>query len=150
MSAAPALTYDYRVCEPLSAEEIKRLRQSFGLSQYLFARLLHVSKKTVEKWEQGSNPVKGGDAVLLSLLMEDRALAKKLLVIRAHNMVVPTKMAFFAEPEEKQAGDYPQDFDSRYLDQSIEVFQKRAATSKTSIFDSFLPVKEYKTNGYRA
>ncbi|QQS49467.1 MAG: helix-turn-helix domain-containing protein [Acidobacteriota bacterium] len=39
--------------EPLSREEIIRLREQFNCSQAVFARLLNVSVKTLQAWEQG-------------------------------------------------------------------------------------------------
>lgn len=39
--------------EPLSQEEIIKLREQFNCSQAVFARLLNVSVKTLQAWEQG-------------------------------------------------------------------------------------------------
>jgi putative transcriptional regulator len=39
--------------EPLSQEEIIKLREQFNCSQVVFARLLNVSVKTLQAWEQG-------------------------------------------------------------------------------------------------
>jgi len=39
--------------KPRSKANITRLRRRFGYSQTMFARLLNVSPKTVQSWEQG-------------------------------------------------------------------------------------------------
>jgi putative transcriptional regulator len=36
-----------------SAKKVIRLRESTGMSQVIFARLLNVSPKTIQSWEQG-------------------------------------------------------------------------------------------------
>lgn len=36
-----------------SPEEIRELRESFGVSQGVFAALMNVSVSTIQKWEQG-------------------------------------------------------------------------------------------------
>lgn len=38
---------------PLSANDVKRIRQSLNYPQYLFAKFLNVSPRTVEAWESG-------------------------------------------------------------------------------------------------
>lgn len=39
--------------QPLSRQEIIKLREQFNCSQVVFARLLNVSVKTLQAWEQG-------------------------------------------------------------------------------------------------
>lgn len=81
----------------VDAAFVKNLREKLSLTQYVFAKMLHVSKKTVEKWEQGGNPIKGGDAALLYLLDKHPEYAKDLLQIIPHHMLVPTQFAFFVD-----------------------------------------------------
>ena len=47
---------------------LKKLRQKRNGSQRLLAKILGVSEKTIEKWEQGVNPIKGTASRLLYLL----------------------------------------------------------------------------------
>ena len=47
---------------------LKELRQKRNISQRLLAQILGVSEKTIEKWEQGANPIKGTASRLLYLL----------------------------------------------------------------------------------
>lgn len=51
-----------------TAKEIKKIRQSTGFSQKLFARYLGVSDKTVEAWEAGSNHPSGAASRILSMM----------------------------------------------------------------------------------
>lgn len=62
----------------VNSDFVKKFRKENDLTQYALANILCVSKKTVEKWEQGANAVKGCAAVLLSLLAEDKQLLDKL------------------------------------------------------------------------
>ena len=48
--------FETRVLHPtpdLSPDDILHLRESFGVSQAVFARLLNVPKNTLQNWEQG-------------------------------------------------------------------------------------------------
>jgi transcriptional regulator with XRE-family HTH domain len=57
---------------------VRNLRVSLDLTQKVFSRVLGVSKKTIEKWEQGVNPVKGPSARLLYLISENHNLVNDL------------------------------------------------------------------------
>lgn len=57
---------------------VKQLRNKLNMSQRLFAKVLGVSVKTVEKWEQGANPVKGAASRLLYLLDKNENLIEDL------------------------------------------------------------------------
>ena len=50
------------------AEDVKRIRNSNGMSQSLFALFFGVSKKTVEAWENGTNGLSGPVCRLLSII----------------------------------------------------------------------------------
>ncbi len=50
------------------AEDIKAIRRSFQMSQSAFSRLLSVSKKTIEGWEQGVRTPSGSAARLLQFI----------------------------------------------------------------------------------
>ena len=53
--------------EEFSADEIKEIRKSTGLTQVLFANYLGVSLKTVEAWESGRNRPNGSACRMLSI-----------------------------------------------------------------------------------
>ncbi len=51
-----------------SAEDVKRIRNSNGMSQSLFALFFGVTKKTVEAWENGTNGLSGPVSRFLSII----------------------------------------------------------------------------------
>jgi putative transcriptional regulator len=52
---------------PLSSQEVLNIRQRLKLSQAVFARLLNVSAKTVQAWEQGTRTPSDAALKLLSI-----------------------------------------------------------------------------------
>ena len=54
--------------KPLSAAQIKRLRQRNKASQAVFAAYLNTSPSTVQKWEQGQKKPNGPSLKLLNLV----------------------------------------------------------------------------------
>lgn len=69
----PARVFEYP--EP----EVKRIRESTGLSQNQFALLIGVSKRTLENWEQGRRHPTGPAKALLRILEADPKHALKAL-----------------------------------------------------------------------
>lgn len=62
-----------------SAEQIQALRARMRLSQYDFARMLRVSVRTVQNWEQGRRAPTGPAAALLRVMdREPRAALRAL------------------------------------------------------------------------
>lgn len=64
--------------EEIDGKFVKQFRKDNELTQVALANLMGVKKKTVEKWEQGINPVSGSSAVLFTLLSENPELIKTL------------------------------------------------------------------------
>lgn len=56
--------------EPLSPEEIAKLRQDAGVSQSVFAHYLNVSTGVVSKWERGEKKPNGPSLKLLTLVKQ--------------------------------------------------------------------------------
>lgn len=56
--------------EPLSPEEIKRIREASHVSQAVFAALLNTSVSTVQKWEIGQKRPTGTALKLLHLVQQ--------------------------------------------------------------------------------
>lgn len=54
--------------EPLSPEEIVKVREEAGVSQSVFARYLNVTTGLVSKWERGEKQPKGASLKLLTLV----------------------------------------------------------------------------------
>ena len=59
------------------AEEVKKIRNSTGMSQKTFASYMGVSDKTVEAWEAGTNHPSGAASRLLSMIEQDKELIIK-------------------------------------------------------------------------
>lgn len=57
---------------------VKELRHKLVLSQRMMAKTLGLSEKTIEKWEEGANPVKGAASRLLYLLDKHPELIAEL------------------------------------------------------------------------
>ena len=53
---------------PLSAKEIRALREREGASQAVFARYLNVTTGLISQWERGEKHPKGASLKLLSLV----------------------------------------------------------------------------------
>ena len=65
----------------LAADEIRALRERFGLTQGELARLLHLGANTISRWESGRNVQTGAMEILLRLL---RDLPGSLDYLRQH------------------------------------------------------------------
>lgn len=55
----------------VSAEFVREIRESTGLSQERFARLCHISVGTLRNWEQGRRRPEGPAAALLTAIWND-------------------------------------------------------------------------------
>jgi len=53
---------------PLAAQEVVHLRQQLNMSQGVFAKMLNVSPKTVQSWEQGERKPSQAALRLLQIL----------------------------------------------------------------------------------
>jgi len=54
--------------QPYSADDIRRIRTHMRMSQAGFARLLQVSNKTIQSWEQGTRRPQQSSARLLQFI----------------------------------------------------------------------------------
>lgn len=68
-----------------NAAEVKKIRNSTGLSQKLFANYMGVSDKTVESWEAGTNHPSGAASRLLSMMEMDSELTKEFPFVKIEN-----------------------------------------------------------------
>lgn len=64
---------------------VKELRKKLNMSQSVFASVLGVTNKTIEKWEQGKNPIKGCSARLLYLIHKNNELINELYQVKQIN-----------------------------------------------------------------
>lgn len=56
-----------RVVVRLTAEDVKRIRARVGISQNAFAKVLNISVRTVQDWEQGRREPTGASRSLLMI-----------------------------------------------------------------------------------
>ncbi len=86
-----ARTYEIKYTDTdsiVSNEFVKQLRNSLNMSQNVFASVIGVKKKTVEKWEQGKNPVAGLTGKLLYLLQKRPELINDLYSVVCYNIEI--------------------------------------------------------------
>lgn len=67
-----------RVAE-ISAPDVRKIRRKAGLSQSEFARLIHVSPKTLQNWEQKRRQPNGPAIALLKVVETDPDFVLKAL-----------------------------------------------------------------------
>lgn len=65
-----------------TAEEVRKIRNTTGMSQKLFASYLGVSDKTVEAWEAGTNHPSGAASRLLNMMELDAELITKFPFVK--------------------------------------------------------------------
>lgn len=68
----------FDIDQKINNEFLKTLRKKMGFSQAFMAKILGVSKKTIEKWEQGKNPILGTSSRLLHLINIQPSLLEAL------------------------------------------------------------------------
>lgn len=108
LASAETVTVDYvDIASMVNGEFVKQLRKDNGYTQVRLANLLHVTKKAVEKWEQGKNHVSGSSAVLMYLLKEKPELAD--LIVKTN---VKSGWAFDVEEQETVKGYKATDFEA--------------------------------------
>ena len=81
----PFLKRNKIIVEPVKeykAEEVKRIRNSIGMSQKVFASYIGVSGKTVEAWEAGTNRPSGAASRILSMIEKDKDLVTRFPFVR--------------------------------------------------------------------
>jgi putative transcriptional regulator len=69
--------------ELMTPKEVVRLRESLMLSQSLFAKLIGVSKKTLDAWEYGKNEPNGSSLRILNLIKTDPDFIHKYHLLNA-------------------------------------------------------------------
>jgi putative transcriptional regulator len=63
-------------------QDVIRLRESLGMSQSVFARMLNVSPKTLQSWEQGTRRPSRAVLRLLQVLKTDPATVFRIVGMR--------------------------------------------------------------------
>lgn len=68
-----------------SAEEVKKIRKSTGMSQRLFAEYMGVSHKTVEAWEAGTNHPSGSSSRILSMIESNKSFTEEYPFVKVES-----------------------------------------------------------------
>ncbi|MEX0717343.1 MAG: helix-turn-helix domain-containing protein [Planctomycetaceae bacterium] len=89
----------------VDAYTVLRLRRNANMSQAVFARLLNVSTKTVQSWEQGVRKPSHASRRLLQILGKHPEVVRETAGVSAPNrrhIILPVDMAdiSFAPPDE--------------------------------------------------
>jgi putative transcriptional regulator len=69
----------------IDAEELTKLRLESGMSQAIFARMLNVSPKTIQSWEQGQRKPSQAALRLLQVFRHDPSSLLELVGMSARN-----------------------------------------------------------------
>lgn len=69
---------EFKDYDIIDSEFVKKFRKQHGLTQIRLAKILNVSKKTIEKWEQGKNKITGSTVVLFHLFISKPDILEEL------------------------------------------------------------------------
>jgi putative transcriptional regulator len=61
---------EFAVAHEITSKDIKNTRNNLELTQESFAKLVNVSKRTVERWESSDKPITGSIVALIKILNE--------------------------------------------------------------------------------
>lgn len=67
-------------------DEVKKIRNTVGMSQKIFASYLGVSDKTVEAWEAGTNHPSGAASRLLNMMEMNENLIEEFPFVTAERI----------------------------------------------------------------
>ena len=65
----------------MTGRRVRRIRDHVQMSQEVFARCLHTSRRTLEKWEQGLARPSGSAAALLMLVERHSGMLQELAAV---------------------------------------------------------------------
>lgn len=81
---AKGITVGFIDVNGIDGHFVKEFREKNGLTQFALATIMGVKKKTVEKWEQGKNPIIGSSSILFRLLDNDPCLIERIYSVSGH------------------------------------------------------------------
>ena len=64
----------------IEVNEVVQARQNTGLSQAQFAQALHISKRTLQEWEQGRRSPSGAAQALIRIAQQHPEVVREVLV----------------------------------------------------------------------
>lgn len=72
----------------IDGKRLREIRMNLKMSQALFADYLGVTKKTIEKWEQGKNKIKGAAAKLVALIEKNHEVLSMLKEVKVNGEAI--------------------------------------------------------------
>lgn len=89
----------------VTPEFARNLRLKLKLSQKMFAKILGISHKTIEKWEKGDNPIQGTASRMLYLLNKHEDLLNDLYLVKREDQEICYYQAYHVKaiPKPKNA-----------------------------------------------
>lgn len=119
IKARKGFTYEFKAVPKVDSEFVKALRKKLNMSQSLFALAMNVEKKTVEKWEQGKNPISNGNAYLMILYDKKPELVNEFIVVQSPvKPIIECELSF--ETDEKKCSKQKNTFTYRQEQKRIE------------------------------
>lgn len=70
----------YAISDTIQGREVRAARRRLRLTQAEFAELVHVSKKTIERWESGVKEITGPIIPLIHFINEHPQLKEELII----------------------------------------------------------------------
>lgn len=83
--------YEFKITDvdaEVTPEFVRNLRNRLNLSQRMFAKILGLSEKTIEKWEQGATEVKRTASRLLYILDKQPELLDELYMVKREDEIM--------------------------------------------------------------
>lgn len=102
LKKAKGTLYSFKKMPIVDAAFVKKLRSKLKMSQSLFAVLMNVSNKTIEKWEQGVNPVSNGNAIAMIMFDNHPELVKEFIDRQEGHSTAPSRNMYrviYIEPK---------------------------------------------------
>ena len=116
----------------VNANYVKKLREKLGMTQVVFATVLGVSKKAVEKWEQGKNPVARPSALIMYLIDNNEDVLKMLYKVELNPNFSEYVETAFTPSKPIEANSELWTFDTNINDYSDEDTKNKKLTGCTS------------------
>lgn len=107
----------------LSGNELRSFRMKLNMTQTVLADYLGVSKKAIEKWEQGKNPINPVVQRMVYLINEDKSLLNKLKKVDYRDEAI-FHDEYIYEASEQKSVDFDIKVNEKHISNNIWVMQK--------------------------
>ncbi len=84
----------FAIPDTASGKDIKAIRRKLGMTQGEFAELVHVSSKTIERWEGGKREITGPITTLIKILNEYPQIGEDYVI---PERVYPLRLWYMSE-----------------------------------------------------